>query len=759
MPNPDQLVRVTPMVGNAQDRASVAEYLEWKKRATSFQALEAFRPGRTLNLAIGDAPEIVIARQVTPGGHSMLSERMFLGRDFRADEDQPGKQHVVLLTHRLWRERFGADRDIIGRDIRMDAIPYTVVGVLEPGSWDRTPANVWIPISFTPAEIANRQLHPLIVDGRLKPGVTVEQAQQEMNTIAADLARQFPDSYAGRTVRLVPLETAILNSSRTMVAGAGLQPLLWSLLAAVSFVVLMACVNVANLLLSRGVTRERETAIRAALGATRARLVRLALIESVVLAAIGGALGVLASAWILEGILAMLPPFTLASTVDPKLNLPVLLFALGATMIAGALSGSVQAWQAGRTNFNDTLKQSGPSAIGRGRRRLLHALVVVELALAVTLLGGAGLTMLSFWNRTRVDLGVRTDHILTFGLPVNQKRFSSAEEIDGFYRQVLEKLQAVPGVAKASVSSGIPLLGFGVSQQFSVVGQPQDARSSRPSVGVQRVTPEYFETFGVRMQQGRALNDRDGMSAQRVAVVNERFVRLFLSERDGRDPVGQRVVMDDGEWHIVGVFRDVSNVEPFGEPKSPQIYIPFAQSPSPQGMVAVRTTTSPEHLQSSLAAAVRAVDPALPLVSTRTMEQVVGERLAPDRFNIVLYGGLAALALLLATLGIYGVMAFTVMQRTVEIGLRMALGAGHHQVRLQILREGATLATGGLVLGLVGAYALGRTMQSMLFGTGALSLPVVVVTGLVLLLTALAACYVPARRASAVDPITALRQI
>ena len=760
--NPDQLARVTPMVGNAQDRASAAEYLEWKKRATSFQALEAFRPGRTLNLAIGDAPEIVIARQVTPGGHSMLSERMFLGRDFRADEDQPGKQHVVLLTHRLWRERFGADRDIIGRDIRMDSIPYTVVGVLEPGSWDRTPANVWIPISFTPAEIANRQLHPLIVDGRLKPGVTVEQAQQEMNTIAADLARQFPDSYAGRTVRLVPLDTAILNSSRTMVPGTGLQPLLWSLLAAVSFVVLMACVNVANLLLSRGVTRERETAIRAALGATRARLVRLALMEGVVLAAIGGALGVLASAWILEGILAMLPPFTLASTVDPKLNLPVLLFALGATMIAGALSGSVQAWQAGRTNFNDTLKQSGRSEIGRGRRRLLHALVVVELALAVTLLGGAGLTMLSFWNRTRVDLGVRTDHILTFGLPVNQKRFSSAEEIDGFYRQVLEKLQAVPGVAKASVSSGIPLLGFGVSRQFSVVGQPEDARSSRPSVGVQRVTPEYFETFGVRMQQGRALNDRDGMSAQGVAVVNERFVRLFLLT-DGRDPVGQRVVMDESgsrvEWHIVGVFRDVSNVEQFGEPKSPQIYIPFAQSPSPQGMVAVRTTTSPEHLQSSLAAAVRAVDPALPLVSIRTMEQVVGERLAPDRFNILLYGGLAALALLLATLGIYGVMAFTVTQRTVEIGLRMALGAGHNQVQLQILREGATLATGGLVLGLVGAYALGRTMQSMLFGTGALSLPVVLVTGLVLLLTALAACYVPARRASAVDPLIALRQV
>jgi putative ABC transport system permease protein len=758
--NPDQLVRVSPMVGEVQDRGSPAEYLEWKRRAQSFQDLEAFRPGRTLNLAARDAPELVIARQVTPGGHRMLSEGVWLGRDFRPDENQPGKQHVVILTHRLWRERFGADRDIIGRDVRMDSIPYTVIGVLEPGSWDRTPANVWIPISFTPAEIANRQLGPLIVDGRLKPGVSVAQAQQEMSLIAADLAREFPDTNARRTVRVVPLDTAILNSSRTMVAGTGLQPLLWSLLAAVSFVVLMACVNVANLLLSRGVTRERETAIRAALGATRGRLVRMALMEGVVLAAVGGALGVLASLWILQGILAMLPPFTLASTVDPKLNLRVLLFALGATMFAGAVSGSVPAWQAGRTNFNDTLKQAGRSEIARGRRRLLHALVVVEFALAVTLLGGAGLTILSFWNRTQVDLGVRSDHILTFGLPVNEDRFSSAAEIDGFYRQLLEKLQAVPGVSKASVSSGLPLLGFGVPRKFSIVGQPESDHSSRPSAGVQAVTPEYFETFGIRMLQGRAFNDRDGMSAQRVIVVNERFVRLFL---DGQDPVGQRVAMDESgsrvEWHFVGVFGDVSNVEQFGEPKAPQMYVPFAQSPSPRALMAVRTTTAPEVLQSSLAAAVHAVDPGVPLVSVQTMEQIVSQRLAPDRFNILLYGGLAALALLLATLGIYGVMAFTVMQRTAEIGLRMALGAGHTQVRLQILREGATLATGGLVLGLVGAYALGRTMQSMLFGTGALNVPVVLVTGLVLLGTALAACYLPARRASVVDPLIALRQL
>ena len=390
---------------------------------------------------------------------------------------------------------------------------------------------------------------------------------------------------------------------------------------------------------------------------------------------------------------------------------------------------------------------------------------MVEFALAVTLLAGAGLTILSFWNRTQVDLGIRTDHILTFGLPVNNARFSSAAEIDSFYRQLLERFKAVPGVAEASVSSGLPLLGVGAIRQFSVVGQPEDQRSLRPSVGVRMVTPEFFETFGIRMVQGRALTDRDGVSAQRVAVVNERFVRRFL---DGRDPMGQRVAMEDllaptgsgsrVEWHIVGVFRDVSNVEPFGEPKAPEMYVPFAQSPWPQAMVAVRTTTRPELLRPSLAAAVNTVDPALPLMDVRTMEQIVGERLAPGGFNIVLYGGLAALALVLATLGIYAVMAFTVVQRTAEIGLRMALGAGHNQVRLQILREGATLATGGLVLGLVGAYALGRAMQAMLFGTGALSVPVVLAAGLVLLGAALVACYVPARRASAVDPLIALRQ-
>lgn len=764
-PQPDQLVMVWSQVGRSRERTSYAEYLDWKEQARSFQYLDPFWP-RQFNLATPEAPERVRARQVSPDGHRMFGEDVWLGRDFAPDEDQPGKNQVVLLSHRLWSQRFGADPDIIGRDIRMDSRPFTVIGVLPPGPQDRRPADLWVPLSLTADEATNRQFRPLIITGRLKPAVTIEQAQQEMNIIAEDLAQRFPDSNTGRSVSVEPLQNNFLN--------ADVVTNLWLLLAAVSFVVLIASVNVANLLLSRGAAREHETAIRAALGATRGRLARQALTESLVLAAAGGALGALSSVWILKGILAILPPGTLPSEADPRLNLPVLLFTLVATMLSGLLCGSAQAWQAGRADVHDTLKQAGRSATGSGRRSLRHALVVVEFALAITLLAGAGQTILSFWNRTQVDLGVRTDHILTFGLPVNEGRFSSAAEIDGFYRQLLEQFQTVPGVVHASVTApGLPLLGTGFSRQFSVVGRPDDTPSLRRSVDVQMVTPEYFETFGIRLVRGRALTAHDGASAQRVAVVNERFAELFL---EGRDPVGQRVAMDGFvpgtpglgpgaavpgppvEWHIVGVFRDVSNVERFGDPRAPQIYLPFAQSPWPQAMAAVRAATNPEALRQSLAAAVQAVDPELPLTNVRTMDQIVGERLAPDRLNIALYGGLAALALLLAALGIYGVMAFTVAQRTREIGLRIALGAGQVQVRLEVLREGLTLAAGGLVLGLLGAYGLGRAMQSTLYGTSALSVPVLLATGTVLLAAALMACYVPARRASALDPVSALRQ-
>jgi putative ABC transport system permease protein len=764
-PNPDQLVIVWSQARGNREGTSFADYLEWKEQATSFQYLEPFWP-RGFNLATQEAPERVRARQTSPSGHRMYGEDVWLGRDFAPDEDQPGKNHVALLRHRLWRERFGSDPSIIGRDIHLDGTPYKVIGVLRPGVKDRLPADLWIPLPLKPDEIANRQFRPLLMAGRLKPGVTIEQAQQEMNVIALRLAERFPDSNAGRTVSVEPHQNNFLSADRVKN--------LWLLLAAVSFVVLIACVNVANLLLARGAAREREIAIRAALGATRWRLARIALTESLMLAAAGGALGALSSVWILQGILAILPRFALPAEADPRLNLPVLLFTLAATALAGLLCGAAQAWRASRADWNDALKKAGRSAAGSGRRSLRHALVVVEFAMAVTLLAGAGLTILSFWNRTQVDLGVRTDNILTFGLPVNEVRLTSTTQIDGFYQRLLERFQEAPGVVHASVSApALPLIGAGFTRQFSVVGQTDDAPSLRPRAGVHMVTPGYFETFGMRLVRGRPLTADDGPNAQRVAVVDERFVKRFL---EGRDLLGEHVVMDQFvpgatrlgpggavpgapvEWRIVGVLHDVSNLDQLGDPGTPQIYLPFAQSPWPQAMVAVRAATNPGALRPSLAAAVQIVAPDLPLMEVRTMDQIVAEQLAPDRLNVALYGGLAALALALAALGIYGVMAYTVTQRTPEIGLRMALGAQPAQVRFQIIREGLTLAAIGLTLGLAGAYALGRAMQSTLYGTGALSLPVLFAVGLVLLGAAIVACYAPARRASAVDPMIVLRQ-
>lgn len=763
-PNPEQLVLVWSRTQATRDATSPADYLEWKKQATSFQYLEPFLP-RGFNLSGPETPERIRARQVSPDGYRMFGQPVWLGRDFAPDEDQPGKSHVVLLKHRLWRERFGADPSVVGRDIRLDGTPYRVIGILQPGATDRLPADIWIPLSLKPEEIANRQFRGLLLSGRLKPGVSIEQAQQELNLITGRLAQQYPDSNRGRTASVEALQNNFL--------GADLVRNLWLLLAAVSFVVLIACVNVANMWLSRGAVREREIAVRAALGATRWQLARLALVESLVLAVVGGALGILSSFWILQGILAILPRFTLPSEADPQLSLPILLFSAAATSAAGLLCGAAQALRASRADLSESIKQSGRSATGAGSRRLRHALVVAEFAMAVTLLTGAGLTILSFWKRTQVNLGVRTDHILTFGLPLSEGRFSSTGEIENFYRELVERFRSVPGVVEASVSApAIPLLGTGFSRQFRIAGEGNQMQVA-PSASVQMVTPEYFQTFGVQVVRGRALMADDRSGAQRVAVVNERFANRFL---EGRDPLGRRVAMNQFtrgnprqgfgpgvpgasvEWQIVGVFRDVSNLEQFGDPAAPQILVPFAQSPSLQAMVAVRSAADPNALQKSLGMAVRATDPELPLTDVRTMDQIVGERLAPDRLNIALYGGLAALALALATLGIYGVMSYTVAQRRSEIGLRMALGAQQSDVIVQILREGLTLSVNGLVLGIGGAYVLGHSMKSMLYGIGGLNLPVLLTVGLVLCVAAALACYLPARRAITVDPVVALRR-
>ena len=755
--DPDQLVMIwSKSPSGGRSTVSPGDAYAWKEAATSFSHLDPFT-SRMFNLSTDTEPLRVRVRLVTPDGHRMLGEGMALGRDFLPEDDDPGKNQVMLLSNRLWRTHFGADPGIVGRDVRMDGRPYTVVGVMPAGVNDRIPADLWIPLTFTPQETGNHAARRLLMKGRLKPGVSVEQAQHEMTSIAAALARRVPETNTGWGVSVEPLQNNFLPAStRTM---------LYLLLAAVGFVVAIACVNVANLLLARGTVQEREMAIRASLGASRTRIIRQVITTSLVIALAGGLLGVLSAAWILQALLLWFPRGTLPAEADPQLSVPVLIFALLTTTGCALLFGSAPAWQASRVDVNDVLKQSGRSSVAGGRRRLRHALVLVELALAVTSLAGAGLAVHSFWKRSQVDLGVRTEHTLTFSLPVTSQQLSSPERVSDFYRRLVDRLRETPRVTQASVSSSLPLQGNSGSMPFHIAGMPACEPTACPEAAVRSVTPGFFETFGGAIVRGRGFTDQDTAGRVRVAVVSEQFVAAHLRDVD---PLLQRIEQREAgsdrspappvEWQIVGVFRTINNSAELGEASHPEVVLPFWQAPRRDAFVAVRTDGDPDLARMDVAAAVRSLDPDLPVMNVRTMMEIVRERLAPDMRNMALYGALAVVALVLAALGVYGVMAFSVAQRAPEIGLRMALGAAQASVRRQILIEGLKLAAGGLALGMVGAYMLGRAMQSTLFGVDPINPAVLVAVSAVLLAAAAAACYVPARRASSVDPMVALRQ-
>lgn len=751
-PDADRLMMVWSKP-DGRNSVSAGDYLEWRRQSTSFQDLVAWTGGN-FNLATPQQPEMVGGRVVSPGFYQMQGIKFFLGRDFRPEEGEPGKDHVVILTHKTW-ERLGSDGNIVGKSIRLNNEPYMVAGVLAPGLADRlTGGDVSVPLAFKPEQL-NHDFHWLLVMGKLKPGVTLAQAQADMNVVGARLARDFPKSNKGWGVSVEPLHNDFLPPE--------LIKNLWLLMAAVAFVLLIACANVANLLLARGMSRSKEVAVRTSLGATRAHIFAQFLIESLIMAGLGGAVGIGLGQILLKVLMANIP-FDLPSEADIRLSIPVLLFTLTATTVAGVLFGCAPAWHASRVDPNEALKESGRAGTGAGKHRLRRIFVVAEFALALTLLAAAGLAMHSFWNVTRVDLGIRKDHLLTFFLPTPQERFAKPEEITPYYQQILEKIRAVPGVVNASAATGAPLQGTGFGMYFSVAGQPVGDPSTRPTSPFSMVTPGYFDTYGIRVVKGRSFTEQDSASGARVAMVNENFVRRFLP---GVDPLTQVISVDQlipgvtkigdpVQWQIIGVFHNVRGGNLRRE-DFPEINVPFWQSPWPQAGIAVRTNGDPAAMAKSIAAAIHAVDPNLPLANIKTMDQIFDESLLGDQFIAALFGSFAGVALVLAAVGIYGVMAFGVAQRTHEIGLRMALGAGKEQVLGLILREGFFLALTGLGFGLVGAYLLGRAMQSTLFGVGTIDLGAFSAVALVLLTSALLACYVPARRAARIDPMVALR--
>lgn len=751
-PKPDQLMMVWSKIQASRNGVSAGDYTDWKNQNTVFEDLNAFTGG-SYNLATADQPDKVDAHVVTPGFFNMMGLPMFLGRDFLPEEGQPGRDHEVILVNKYWK-RLGSNPHIVGTTLKMNGEPYTVVGVLPPGLNDRQPEDIAVPLAFKPEQL-NHDFHWLLVMGRLKPGVTQKQGQADMDRVTEHIAQVYPKSDKGWGAYVEPLRNDFLPKEELRI--------LWMLLGAVAFVLLIACVNVANLLLARSMARQKEMAVRSSLGASARTIFTQLLTESLMLAVAGGALGIGVGYAMLRGLIAVMPQGTLSSEADLSLNIPILLFTLGATTLAGLLFGCVPAWYASRVDPAESLKEGGRSGSGVARNRLRRALVIGEFALALALLAGAGLAIHSFWNLSRVDLGVRIDHILTFFLPVPDSRPKDPTKITAYYRQMLASIDGVPGVESASAQTGLPLRGMGFGMPFTIaVGQTYSDPSQRPLTRFGMVTPDYFQTFGVQMVKGRTFTDQDTAASMKVAVVNEEFVRKFLN---GKDPLRQAVMVEQlipgvqtlgppVAWQIVGVYHNVRDDlrEARGE-----MLIPFWQIPWPSSGIAVRTAGNPAAMTKAVAAAVHSVDPMIALDTPQTMEQVHDDVMAGDRFTLLLFATFAAIALLLAAVGIYGVMTFSVEQRSHEIALRMALGATRGRVVGLVFREGLTLAAIGLCVGLIGAYFIGRAMQSSLYGVSAMDFSAFTCVGLVLMASALLACYLPALRAASTEPMRVLR--
>ena len=752
-PNPDRLVMVWSRFQEQRNRVSAGDFSDWKRRSKAFEDLNVSNSD-DFNIATRDRPEFVEGMDATPGYYGMLGQPLFLGRHFLPAEGEPGNEHVVILTHRLW-QHLGANLNIIGSPMQVNGEPYTVVGVLAPGTADRWDEELIVPLVFTLEQLKDRASRDWLVTGRLKPGVTIRQAQAELSAITAKEAKDYPGSNQGRSALVQPFRNNLLSGER--------QLTLWLLLGAVGFLLVIACLNVANLLLARGITRQREVAIRSSMGATPAAIFAQFLTESLALAIVGGLLGVAAGYAMLRGLIAVMPPNALPAEADLRLNVPVLLIMSAVAILTGACFGCAPAWYASRRNAAGLLNDGGRQGTGVSGHRLRRALVIAEFALALPLLAGAGLTVHSLWNLTHVDLGVRTDHILGFYLnSVPLEKNPSQMNVTQYYRRILASIEALPGVSRVSAMTYLPVEGLHWETPFTIAGQAAYANPSlRPNADLQTATPGYFDTFGIQILKGRAFNDDDSASGVKVAMVNEAFAKRFLQ---GANPIGQRLLMEDAnaaahspavEWQIVGVFHNVKSRG--SREDSPEIDVPFWQAGSSQAGIGVRTAKDPAAMIRSISTAVAAVDPEAALYKPRTMEQVHDEVLANDRFTVILFAGFAAVALLLATVGIYGVMAFSVNRRSHECAVRMALGAARNRVVARVMKEGLVLASAGLSLGLVGAVLVGHAMQSILFGVVAVDFSTLAAVGLLLLLAATLACYLPARRVTRHDPMTALR--
>jgi len=749
---------------------SYPNFLDWRAHNQTFEKIGVYNRGSYNLTGTGEA-ERIITGQMSADLFAVLRVNPLHGRVFTNDEDKPGGPPVVVLSYGLWQRRFGGQMSILNQPITLNGKTYTVIGVM-PETFTGPDSNsrrmeMYVPVgqlSDQPSWLS-RGNHPgLYGVGRLKPGVTIEQADADMNTIAANLEKQYPDSNAGNRVRLRPMMEIFVSNVRRA---------LWVIFAAVGFVLLIACANIANLLLARATARRKEMAIRAAVGASRWRLARQLLTESILLSLVGGTIGLLLARWGIDLIL-YISPDAIPRSSEIGLDWMVLAFTIGVSFLTGILFGLIPAIQAGEVDVQETLKETGRGI--SGRQWLRSSLVVVEVATTLVLLIGAGLMIRSFYLLQKVNPGFSYEHLTSFSIALPEKKYPTPDVQAAFYNRLLENIRALPGVESAAAASGLPLGNNGWQMGFTIEGQPPPPREQMPLMESCLVTPDYFSAMNIPVLRGRVFDDRDDrshlagrdlskmdederlMAGWNKIVIDEEFARRYWPNED---PVGKRIKQGrDSSPRMLEVIGVVGRVKMEGlnqDSNRVQAYLPYRQLPFDSMTVIVKGSSDPNQLISSIRAAVREIDPDQPIYSPRTMYDIRAESVAGERLNLTLLSLFAGIALVLAIVGIYGVMSYSVTQRTHEIGIRMAIGARPRDVFTMILGQGMKLALIGVVIGLLLAFALTRLMATMLFGVEPTDVPTFAAISILLISVAVLACYLPGRRATKVEPTVSLR--
>jgi putative ABC transport system permease protein len=726
--------------------ASPADFIDWQSRNSVFVQLAAFR-NQYYNVTEVDEPERIYGLAVSTSLFPLLNIKPAVGRAFSSDEEKPGANPVVIVSHGLWQRRFGADPGFVGKVVKLNNNAYTVVGIMPPDfdfPMGAESVEVWVPLTQNSALLADRANHIVSVVARLKSGVTLQQAQAEMENIAGQLAQEYPETNREFGVRLIPLHEEIIS---------GIKKPLLILFGTVGFVLLIACFNATNLLLARSTTRPREFAVRLALGASRYRIIQQVLVESLLLALLGGILGLLVFAW---GVNLFLKFGTqeLAHIKNVSVDLNVLGFTFLVSVLVSLAFGLAPALHYSRPHLNETLKQGGHSSTsGYGFRRLRKALVVGEIALAVSLLIGAGLMVKSFLRLQAVNPGFNPNQLLTMVVSLPRAKYPKSDKIAAFYQQVLEKVKTLPGVQSVGATTGLPIQGGGGSATFFVEGAEHTPPEKGTNTNFQAINPDYFRAMSIPLLKGRFFTDHDDARAPKVVLIDELTARSFWA---GESPLGKHLIVDNTSLEIVGVVGQVKHTGLAVGPET-SIYVPYLQGPIPSMIFVVRTASDQQATVAAIRSAVQSLDKDQPVFKIKSMEQIISDSVAHPRSISLLLSAFAGIALVLTVLGIYGLVAYLVTQRTQEIGIRVALGAQRRDIFKLIVSEGMKLLFIGLVIGVGMAFGLARVLSSLLFGISASDPATFLGVSALVTLVVLVANFLPARKAAKIDPILALR--